>query len=78
MHIGRQFHLQLAQVLVAKTEVLTQLDRAMRAIEREHSFTTAADDVNMGGPVVVRINHRAQTKNPMPSLCERLGSFRKI
>jgi len=41
--------------------VLPQLRRTILAAQIEHGLTPLADDVNVRGPVIVRVDHGAQS-----------------
>ena len=40
--------------------VLAQLGRAIGAVQEEHRLATASSDVDMRGPVIMRVDHHAQ------------------
>jgi hypothetical protein len=52
-----------AELARGEAVVLTQVNRAFRAVQIEERFMLGADDVNVCGPVVVRVDDYSKVAN---------------
>jgi hypothetical protein len=55
-----QIVLDAPNVLAAEAVGSAQLWWSVRTVQNEHGFAISSDDVDMGGPVIVRVDHHPQ------------------
>jgi len=64
LQVIEQLVFEARDLRTRKTVILPYRYRASRAIEIEDSFSVAPNDVNMSGPMVIRVNHHSQSPEP--------------
>ena len=63
-HVAEKGALDSGDFTPWKAIILSNVDRAGRAVETEHGLCITPDDVDVGGTTIVRVNYHSQSAQP--------------